>query len=100
MPLSDKVEATAINNLLPATGTTAIKSYFGNAGAGSASLELAASIVAFDKGKVPATLNFETPDPECPVNVITEPKTVEKDFALVLNQALSGQAAALVIEKP
>ena len=56
--------------------------------------------MAFDKGKVPATLNFETPDPECPVNVITEPKTVEKDFALVLNQALSGQAAALVIEKP
>ena len=100
MPLSDKVEAAAINNLLPATATTAIKSYFGNAGAGSASVELAASIVAFDKGKVPATLNFESPDPECPVNVITEPKAVEKDFALVLNQSLAGQAAALVIEKP
>ncbi len=100
MPLADRVEAQAINNTLPATATTAIKSYFGNAGAGSASLELAASVVAFDKGAVPATVNFETPDPECPVNVITEPRPVDKNLALVLSQSLCGQAVAVVIEKP
>ena len=98
--LSDRLEALAIQSKLGQTPTTAIKSYLGNAGAGSAALELAASIVAFDRGEVPATLGYEVPDPECPLNVITDPRPVEKSFALILNQSLLGQAVAAIIERP
>ena len=50
----------------------ALKSYFGNLGEGSGMVELAISVLALEKGVVPPTLNYETPDPECPVNVATE----------------------------
>ena len=35
-------------------------------------VELAVSLLAMSHGVVPPTLNYETPDPECPVNVVTE----------------------------
>ena len=50
----------------------ALKSYFGNLGEGSGMVELAISVLALEKGVVPPTLNYETPDSECPVNVTTE----------------------------
>ena len=47
----------------------AAKSYLGNLGAGSSTTELAASLLAMQHGAVPATLNYEEPDPACPVHV-------------------------------
>ena len=49
---------------------TAAKSYFGNLGAAGGMVELAASMMAIQHGTLFPTLNYETPDPECPVNVI------------------------------
>ena len=57
---------------------TAPKSYFGNLGQGSGMVELAVSLMAMSQGVVPPTLNYETPDPECPVNVVTEMQPTEK----------------------
>ncbi len=34
-------------------------------------VELVVSLLAMSQGVVPPTLNYETPDPECPVNVVT-----------------------------
>ena len=46
---------------------TAAKSYFGNLGAGSGMVELIASLLAMSHGRLFRMLNYETPDPECPV---------------------------------
>jgi 3-oxoacyl-[acyl-carrier-protein] synthase II len=47
---------------------------------------------------VPRTLNYETPDPKCPVNVVRgESLVVEKRTALALNQAETGHAVAVAI---
>ena len=50
----------------------AAKSYFGNLGAGSGMVELIASLLAMQHGRLFPQLNYETPDPECPVAVVAD----------------------------
>lgn len=78
----------------------AAKSYIGNLGAGGGVSELAASILALENGIVPCTLNYENPDPACPVSVIAkEARPVEKPYVLKLSFTNMGQCAAVVIKK-
>jgi len=94
----DAVEAQAIAEVVGDVPVTAPKSYFGDLGAGSGAVELAASVLGLVHGLVPPTLNYETPDPDCPVNVVHgEPLAGRPATALVLNQAAMGQAAAVVV---
>ena len=80
---------------------TALKSFFGNLGAGSGAVELLASVISLDKRLVPITLNYTQPDPDCPVNVVRdEALTTDKPAALALSQSRTGQATALVIARP
>lgn len=98
--VDDPVEAQAIQAVAADVPVTALKSFFGNLGSGGGAVELAASVLAFDHGVVPFTRNYETPDPECPVNVIYKStKPVEKPVALVLNQSQTGQAVAVSIAR-
>jgi 3-oxoacyl-[acyl-carrier-protein] synthase II len=75
----------------------AIKSYFGNLGAGSGVVELVASVLALREGRLPRVLNFETPDPECPVSAVTNDTTAAGRSFLNLNVTPQGQAAALCV---
>jgi 3-oxoacyl-[acyl-carrier-protein] synthase II len=94
----DRAEAAAIRDLLGDVPVTAPKSYFGNTGASTGALEAAVSVMALVKQLVPATLNYQTPDPECPVRVISgEPLRESKGVALLLNHSPMGQAAALIL---
>lgn len=94
----DRLEATAIHSLLGDTPVIAPKSYFGNIGGGGGAVEMAVSLLAFQEGMLPVSLNYENPDPACPVNVIHEnPRTIEKKGALLLNQGRDGQAVAAVL---
>jgi 3-oxoacyl-[acyl-carrier-protein] synthase II len=65
------VEAAAIHAMLPGVPVTAPRSYFGNLGAAAGAMEMAASVLAFSTGLVPPTLNYERPDPACPVRVVS-----------------------------
>jgi 3-oxoacyl-[acyl-carrier-protein] synthase II len=97
-PDDDRIEAEAIRDTLGDVPVTAPKSYFGHLGAGSGSLEAVLTILAFQHGQVPPTLNYERPDPQCPVNVIhgrTMP--LNRSTALILSHTRHGQAAAVVL---
>jgi 3-oxoacyl-[acyl-carrier-protein] synthase II len=97
----DRAEAEAITAELGDVPVTALKSYFGNLGSGTGAVETVASILAIQHGRVPVTLNYERPDPACPVNVISrEPLTGAKPVALLLNHSMTGQAVAMVIAAP
>ncbi len=99
--LHDRVEANAIRDTLGDVPVTAPKSFFGNLGAGTGAVELIASLVAFQTGQVPVTLNFEQADPDCPINVVHgAPLKTDKPAALVLNQTAMGQSVALVLRRP
>lgn len=94
----DRMEAAAIRDCLGDTPVTALKSYFGCLAAGSGAVELIGSVLALVEGRVPHTLNYEFPDPACPVNVIRDqPQPTDRRTAVALNQTETGQAAAVVI---
>jgi len=94
----DRAEATAIRAALGDVPVTAPKSAFGHLGAAGGVVELAASILGLERGLVPATLNYETPDPACPVNVVAGgPLAGRPGTALAVNLCSTGQAAAVAI---
>lgn len=94
----DRAEAQAIRAELGDVPVTAPKSFFGNLGSGTGAVEAIASILALEHGRVPVTLNYEKPDPACPVNIIhREPLSGTKPTALLLNHSMMGQAVALII---
>ena len=97
----DTIEAAAIRDVLGSAPVTAPKSFFGNLGAGTAAVEMVASVLALEKGEVPMTLNYTQPDPRCPVNVIHgEPLYQTHHAAVVLSQSSTGQAVAVVLTRP
>jgi 3-oxoacyl-[acyl-carrier-protein] synthase II len=99
--LDDAVEAAAIRQVLDDVPVTAVKSYFGNLGGGGGAVELAASILSFAHGEVPRTLNYEHPDPRCPVNVIHGASLrSDKPTAVALNKSGTGQTTAVAVSGP
>jgi len=97
----DRIEAQAIRRTLGDVPVIALKSFFGNMAAGSGAVEMAASVLAFYHRRLPFTLNYEKPDPECPVNVVSgKPADLGVPTAVVLNHAPTGQAVAMVIASP
>lgn len=100
-PEVDALEAKAILEVFGELGkkvpVTAFKSYFGNAGASCGTMELAGSLVGLSHGVIPPTLNFETPDPDCPLNVVKgEPRSTTNSVFLKLSLTRNGQASALI----
>ncbi|MDY0164954.1 MAG: beta-ketoacyl-[acyl-carrier-protein] synthase family protein [Thermoguttaceae bacterium] len=94
----DRIEAQAIRETLGDVPVFAPKSYFGNLGPGGGAVEMVASVLAIAHGLVPPTLNYEHPDPECPVHVVSgEGEPSRRPTALLLNHTPQGQAAALVV---
>jgi 3-oxoacyl-[acyl-carrier-protein] synthase II len=96
---TDAMEAAALAETIGDAPVTAPTSYLGSSGAAGGSLELAVALIGWRQGVVPATLNYETPDPACPVNVSAEHRPAAGDAMLALNYALTGQAIAAVIER-
>jgi len=97
----DADEARAIHEVFGAHAdkvpVMAIKSYFGNLGAGSGAVELIASVLALREGRLPKTLNYETPDPACQLAVVRDDKTPAGRSFLNLSVTPQGQAAVLCV---
>jgi 3-oxoacyl-[acyl-carrier-protein] synthase II len=98
---ADACEARALREALGGVPVPvfAPKSYFGNLGAGSGPSELAASLLGLANGVVPATLNYEEPDPDCPVTVQTRPAEPRHPHFLKVGFTELGQCAAVVCRK-
>jgi 3-oxoacyl-[acyl-carrier-protein] synthase II len=98
---TDAEEAQAIaavfaarNNKLP---VTAAKGNFGQLGAGGGMVELIAGLLALRKGRLFPTLNYENPDPECPVAVAVGDDVPSGERFIKLGVTPLGQAAAVLI---
>ena len=77
---------------------TAAKSYFGNLGAGSGVVELIASILAMHNNRLFPVRNYETPDPECRVNVVRTSLDAGNSF-LNLSVSPQGQASCVLVRR-
>jgi 3-oxoacyl-[acyl-carrier-protein] synthase II len=94
----DRIEAQAIRKALGDVPVTAPKSACGHMGAGGGAVELAASVLGLEQGLVPPTLNYEHPDPACPVNVVHgRPLAGRPATAVAINLCSTGQATAVAI---
>ena len=93
----DAEEASAIKETLGPVPVTAAKSYFGNLGAGSGVIELAASLMAQKAGPLFPVLNCENLDPACPINAVRGNETPAGASCLNLNVTPQGQASSLLV---
>ncbi|MBI3408211.1 MAG: beta-ketoacyl-[acyl-carrier-protein] synthase family protein [Planctomycetes bacterium] len=100
---ADAWEARAIAEVFgtgrDASPVLACKSYMGHLGASGSAVEMIASLLALKHGVVPRTLNYEEPDPACPVNVLREARQVRKPHFLKIAFTEMGQCAAIVFRK-
>jgi 3-oxoacyl-[acyl-carrier-protein] synthase II len=95
----DAAEAQAIHSLLGDVPVVAHKSNFGNLGPGTSVVELIGSLLALKNGSIPPTLNFDNPDPDCPVNVSKEVRPFTGDAILKTSCSETGQMVSVLFEK-
>ena len=98
----DIVEARAYHRVLGKyvmnVPVTALKSYVGHFDAGAGAVELAGTLLSLKNGYVPATLNYEIPDPRCGLNVVRgEATRLRNRTAVTVNRTAMGQSAAAVL---
>ncbi|MBE2222735.1 MAG: beta-ketoacyl-ACP synthase II [Anaerolineae bacterium] len=101
-PMNDMTETMAIKKLfgehayqIPVSST---KSSMGHAMGGTGAIEAIFSIYAINKEILPATLNYNTPDPECDLDYVPNtPRPAKINTFLSNSFGLGGQNACLVM---
>jgi 3-oxoacyl-[acyl-carrier-protein] synthase II len=97
---ADQAEAQAIRTMLGNVPVIGLKSYFGNVGPAGSLLELIGSILSLQHELLPATLNYQTPDPRCPIHVVQgRPIATPASRLLKISFSSTGQTAAVAVEK-
>jgi 3-oxoacyl-[acyl-carrier-protein] synthase II len=98
---ADQAEAQAVSAVLGQTPVIALKSYFGNIGAAGSLLELIGSLLAIRHELLPATLNYQTPDPRCPIQVVHgRPSGLSSTNLVKIGFSSTGQTAAVAVSGP
>ncbi len=99
----DAAEAQALADVfgsrLAELPVTSAKGHLGNLGAGGGLVELIGSLLALREGTLFPTRNYHTPDPECPLQVVTDTSTPAGEVLVKLNVTQQGQASCLVVRK-
>jgi 3-oxoacyl-[acyl-carrier-protein] synthase II len=97
----DREEAWAIDQVFGGRSqplpVTAAKSYFGHLGAGSGLVELVAGVLTLVHRRLFGILNYEDPDPECPIAGATGSDTDPGGSFVNLSVTPQGQASAVLV---
>ncbi len=102
-PYNDKTETVAIKTVFGdhayKLNISSTKSMTGHLLGAAGSVESIACILAIQKGIIPPTINYQTPDPECDLN-ITPNHPVERKVRVALNNAFGfgGHNACLIFK--
>jgi 3-oxoacyl-(acyl-carrier-protein) synthase len=102
--LNDRAETAAIKTALGEAAQTvkisSTKSQTGHLLGAAGSVEAIATLLSMEHGLIPATLNYENPDPECDLDYT--PRSIDKtiDIALSNSFGFGGQNATLLFRKP
>ena len=103
-PLNDKFETIAVKKVFGDHAyklfISSTKSMTGHLLGASGGVELAACMLALEKGIVPPTINYEYPDPDCDLDYV--PNTaIKKDVKVLMSNSLGfgGHNASLIMKK-
>ncbi len=104
-PLNDPAEAKAIRGAFGAhadrVAVSSIKGAVGHLMAAAGALELAASLLAFERDLLPGTANHRDLDPECPLDVIgPTPRPARVDALMSNSFGFGGQNASIILGRP
>jgi 3-oxoacyl-[acyl-carrier-protein] synthase II len=94
----DAYEAQAIERVFGDTPVTAHKSNFGNLGPGTSVVELIGGLQSLQQGEIPATINYQTPDPACPVNIVRTNQSLIHHSVIKTSYSATGQIATVVFK--
>jgi 3-oxoacyl-(acyl-carrier-protein) synthase len=97
----DAVEAQCLLHLfgerLKRIPAVSLKGAIGNPLAAAGSIQVASAALSLRTGRIPPTVNWETPDPDCPLNLSTGARDVGCTVALVNAHGLCGTNASMII---
>jgi 3-oxoacyl-[acyl-carrier-protein] synthase II len=105
VPRTDLAEIRALRALFGAAGrdvaVTSIKGGLGQPLAASGVLQLASTLLTFEHGWIPPTINCEELDPECDLDIVRgNPRRLTARHALVMSHGIGGNTTALVVRSP
>lgn len=96
----DREEAEAIREVMgDEVPVLSLKGHMGNMGAGSGLVELNASLLCMRHGCLFKALNYDTPDPDCPIHVVNDDGVEPGDLFINLSISMQGQASAVAIRR-
>jgi 3-oxoacyl-[acyl-carrier-protein] synthase II len=102
--LNDKIETMIIKRIFNTSSKvpliSSIESMIGHPLGAAGALKIAASACAIRYGKVPPTINYEHPDPECDLDYVPN-KSISKNLNVVASNSFSfgGKNSVLVLKK-
>jgi 3-oxoacyl-(acyl-carrier-protein) synthase len=99
----DRVEADCLCQLfgdrIASIPVASIKGAIGNPLAAAGSIQVCSTALSLNTGRIPPTVNWGTPDPECPLNLSTSARDVGCTVALINSHGLCGTNASMVLYK-
>jgi 3-oxoacyl-[acyl-carrier-protein] synthase II len=96
----DVAEARALQRAgLGVAAVSSTKSAHGHALGGAGGVEAVATLMAFARDTLPATLNLDDPDPEAPFDHVLEPRAARVSAALSNSFGFGGHNACLVFTR-
>lgn len=102
-PNNDSVEALVINKVFGERRipVTSLKGMIGHCMGASSAMEALACVMTIQTGIIPPTINYETPDPECDLDIVANVARQTK-VDVVLNNALAfgGYDAVVCFARP
>jgi 3-oxoacyl-[acyl-carrier-protein] synthase II len=102
--VNDKVETLAIKKVFGdaayKTPVSSSKSMLGHLIAAAGAVELITCVMAINKGVLPPTINYDTPDPECDLDYIpNQAREKRVDHCLSNSFGFGGQNVSLVVSR-
>ncbi len=101
-PANDSTESAALHRVfgdsVHSLPVSSIKSMLGHTMGAASAVEAAICALAIQRGRIPPTINFEEPDPECDIDCVpNEAREVEVKVAMNNAYAFGGNNASLIL---
>ena len=96
-PDNDRVESRVLADMFPGQPFLSTKGYTGHTLGAAGPIEAALTLGFLDRGRLPATAGYATPDPDLPANPVDAPTPIQGSIALSQNLAFGGSNSVLII---
>jgi 3-oxoacyl-[acyl-carrier-protein] synthase II len=102
--INDKIESAAVIKVFGDHAMhlkiSSIKSMIGHLLAAAGAVEFVATVMSVHTGKLPPTINYEEPDPECPLDYVTKGvESVDLSVAMSNSFGFGGGNVSLIVKR-